>query len=157
MLTKAYGMCHYNAARPCGVCPASAAEDAHVMMRSNCFLPYAQRQTLMHMPDAWRRSQDTFHCIFELSYLSILNIEPDELHIMHLGTTQYMLGSTLWSLCYQLLPGTPSQNMEQVWGSIVSYYSEHQVDTQYSNLTRSSFCDTRRPPQGFSQAQGKGC
>ena len=30
-----------------------------------------------------------------------VNVDPDELHVMHLGVWQYALGSVLWLLCYK--------------------------------------------------------
>ena len=47
-LSKAYGLCHYNANRPCDFCPASAGEDAPVLMRSNCFRPEAMKEHADH-------------------------------------------------------------------------------------------------------------
>ena len=44
--------------------------------------------------------------IFELQYITHLNIEPDELHTMHLGTSMCMLGIILCVLIFQMLDGS---------------------------------------------------
>ena len=85
-----------------------------------------------------------------------MQVEPYEPNIMHVLTTQDMIGSALWSLCYQVLPGSPSNNMSTVWGCIVDYYSEHKVVTQYSNLTLASFCDPATPHRDFPKLKGRG-
>ena len=48
----------------------------------------------------WRASYRSLLYIFELEYITHLNIEPDELHIMHLGTSMYTLGSILSMLVF---------------------------------------------------------
>ena len=81
----------------------------------------------------WRASYSSLVCVFELEHIAHLNIEPDELHIIHLGTSMYMLGSILSMLLFQMLDGSPQTNLEQVWNEIVDDYTEHKVETQIKN------------------------
>ena len=78
-----------------------------------------------------------------------VNIEPDELHVVHLGSSMYLLGSILHVLCFKLLPGSPTDNMETVWGQISAYYSQHGVPTQYTSLTLNSFCDAKASHRSY--------
>ena len=56
-----------------------------------------------------------------LCYITHLKIEPDELHIMHLGYSMYMLGLILYMLVFQVLSDAPQANMELVLGQVVEY------------------------------------
>ena len=47
-------------------------------------------------------------------------MEPDELHVMHLGVGQELLGSVLWYLAFSMMAGDAMSNMHAVW-----------ADTQY--------------------------
>ena len=74
------------------------------------------------------------HYMFQLPWLSCLNIDPDELHIVYLGVAMYLLGSVLWLLCYDVLPGSPQDNMSVVWThflvvSCLRTYSTPSVET----------------------------
>jgi hypothetical protein len=40
--------------------------------------------------------KDDMHWIFQISFLSGINYDPDELHIMYLGTVGCLVGSVLW-------------------------------------------------------------
>ena len=95
----------------------------------------------------WRNwcTSDLFY-IFELLYITIHNIEPNELHSTHLGTSMYMLGSVLWLLVFQVLDGTPQANLDQVWGEDVDDYKDHNVGTRFSNLEVSIFHHNRTHP-----------
>lgn len=84
------------------------------------------------------------------------NLEPDELHVMHLGTSSWMAGSILWVLCYLCLPSTPEENMKNIWKVIVDTYRTSDAKTQYSNLTLSSFCDPKKPKAEYPKLKGRG-
>ena len=111
---KAYGFTHYNSNDPCEFCTASrkgpwkgwhnyVGKDA--TWRTRSFTARQWRQ-LYHPHD--------LHFVFALPYLSCHNLEVDELHVMHLGTTMYMLGAVLYMLCFHVLDGTPEDNMHDI-------------------------------------------
>ena len=75
---------------------------------------------------------------------------------MHLGTTSYMLGSVLWVLCYDSLAGSPVENMQAVWAIVKEAYRRDGSDSQFTNLTLSSFCDKSSPHSHDPQLKGKG-
>ena len=62
------------------------------------------------------------------------NIDPDELHVMHLGTSMYMLGSILLLRCYHVLPKRPQAIMREVWQTLVSFYKDGKVVCQFWEL-----------------------
>ncbi len=74
------------------------------------------------------------------------------MHVMHLGTTMYMLGAVLYLLCFHVLSGDPEDIMHGIWTDISDFYKEHKVVTQYSNFKIGSFHE----PGQFPKLKGKG-
>ena len=66
------------------------------------------------------------HWIFQLEGFSHHSIIPDELHIIYLGTAQYLWGSMLWLLVYNMMTETPAQNMEKRWAGVSEVYRDKQ-------------------------------
>ena len=77
----------------------------------------------------------------------MLDIEPDELHAMHLGTSQYMAGSILLLLYYELLTSGGESSMEHVWAIVVEHYRNYSTPTQDGNLALSSFVTASQYPK----------
>ena len=73
------------------------------------------------------------------------------MHVMHLGTTMYMLGAVLYLLCFNVLDGTPEDHMHAIWTDINQCYSDHRVVAQCSSLEILSFYD----PGQFPTLKGK--
>ena len=63
-------------------------------------------------------------------FLSCLNVEPDELHVLWLGVVQYFMGSILWLLVYRCMRKTPKANMDDVWREVTENYHDNQTPTQ---------------------------
>ena len=75
------------------------------------------------------------HRLFTVfAFLSVENMEPDELHIFHLGVSGYVLGSILYLLVYVLLVGSPHDNLNRVWQAILNHYNAHDTASQYTNM-----------------------
>ena len=126
-LAKAFGMRHYAANLPCPLCPCDRGNVWR--MNYNNFESSARWKSLLYNALQWKTLVgDGAHYLFQLGFMSCLNVEPDELHIMHLGTSMYLLGSVLWLLCYQVLQaGSPKANMDRVWATISNYYKQYKV------------------------------
>ena len=125
-------------------------------MRFNNFRKGAAWKRKLFTYANWKSRSGSVHFLFELPGLSILNVEPDELHCVHLGTTSYMLGCILWLLCFAMLPGTAKDNMQLVWRLISEAYRESNVDTQFTHLQLGSFCDADSPMMSYPRLKGKG-
>ena len=104
----------------------------------------------------WYTQNPDAHYIFQIMYLSALNVEPDELHTMHLGTSAYFLGSILWILIYEILPDTPARNMITIWKEITDNYKQLRTACQFNNLVLSSFCRPDKHDKDFPKLKGKG-
>jgi len=153
-LSKAWGLKHYNSNTPCELCRCNRSEE--VAYRFNNFRKDAAWKTSLVSAEDWKAENPTPHAIFSFEYLSNQNIEVDELHVMHLGTSQYLFGSVRFVLCFEILQGDPASNMRQVWQEISKAYTDFKSECQYTNLELSSFCDHERPLASYPKLKGKG-
>ena len=80
----------------------------------------------------------------------------DSLHVVDLGVAKHIGGNVLYLLCYRMLPGSPLNNITQVWGEVGEIYSGQQTTSQFSHLSLNSFCDTSSPHADFPLLKGKG-
>ena len=112
---------------------------------------------MLRTAESWRAQAEHKHVLFEkLEYLSILNIEADELHVLHLGISQYFLGSILYLLTFKLMPGTAAENLIQIWDGLLSEYTKYPGYTQYSSLALSSFIDVKKSKTSYPRLKGRG-
>ena len=139
----------------CNYCPANKGDDIGMQMSN--FRRNAAWKKLLYNADQWKASLAQVHVLFALmSFLTGHNVECGELHIMHLGTSSYLLGSAFWLLCYHLLPGTPAAKLEHLWAIIVNHYSKHKTRAQLSNLSLSMFANLKKPLEEFAKLKAKG-
>ena len=125
---KAYGLTHYNSNDPCEFCTAS--RKGHPLGWHNYFGKDASWRQRSFSATQWRSlyNQSELHWIFGFKYLSCHNLEVDELHVMHLGTTVYMLGAVLYTLCFHVLESSPEESMQNIWAKICDFYTNHNID-----------------------------
>ena len=101
-------------------------------MRFNNYSASAAWKRQVYSPSEWWRRQESLHYIFELKGISVANVEPDELHILHLGTSAYLAGSCLWLLTYEVLPASPKENLGKVWSLILEPHRRNTVGTSFN-------------------------
>ena len=148
---------HYAANSFCEYCPAHSDLNDPPMLWNNFNDDDARWKVSLFDKEAWRGNHTILHPVFQqFAFLSQHNVEPDELHIMYLGTVQHIVGSILWLLCYRSLPGTPEENVVRVFKCICDYYTATNTATQYSNLGLSSFVDPSSARTEFPKLRGKG-
>ena len=63
----------------------------------------------------------------------------DTLHVADLGVSKHIGGSVLHELCYDILPGSAKENMDQIWNEIQQLYRAQQTSSQFSYLSLASF------------------
>ena len=83
-------------------------------------------------------------------------LDPEELHVWHLGALQYFLGSVLVILAFEVLPLSPPKNVDTIWQGITAHYKKHATPTQYANFNLSSFAAEKNPLGEFPMLKGKG-
>ena len=157
-LTKSLKLRHYNSNEMCDLCPATRRKGSDQRMVYCNFNADARWKTMCYGSSEWRRlySGHFLHWICSLEGVSNLSIEPDELHVLHLGVSMYAIGSVLHILVHEVMDDTAEVNMKAVWGDVCVYYSDHNPDCQYSNLSLSSFSDRSKPFDDFPMLKGKG-
>lgn len=152
---KGLNLKKHNANEPCDWCPATKLLGPD-MWPTN-FTATAPWKTMLRSAGEWRIGAESKHILFEkLEYLSILNIEADELHVLHLGISQYFLGSVLFMLTFVLMPDPAAANLEAIWSFILSEYTKLPGCTQYTCLSLSSFVDTKKPRTSYPRLKGRG-
>ena len=154
---KTLGLRHYNANDMCELCPAHR----NIEDRNMCYNNFAA--------DAkWKRVLFTYvqwlaihlgvppHFVFQILGVTHYCLEPDELHIIYLGTAQYLLGSVLWLLVFVILSGDCNENMSKVWSIIEQEYRHEHSPAQYSTLSIRQFSDAENPGKHYPKLKGKG-
>ena len=113
-------------------------------------------KTLLYTPEQWRAlNAGMMHELFLVfSFLSSLNLEPDEMHILYLGVFQRHFGSVLWLLVYRLMPGSADDNIRQLWSEILDEYGNDPPIKQYTTLTLNSFTDPAKPRGQYPRLKG---
>lgn len=156
---KSLKLRHYNSQMMCELCPASRDESDRTMLFNN-FDRDARWKQLLYSAESWRQlytdSGSFVHWIFNLVGIDNQCLEPDELHVLHLGVSQYTLGSVLFVLVYEVLTGRDAEKMSIVWNGICEYYRVAKSECQFTNLTLWSFCDPTRPHAKYPALKGSG-
>jgi hypothetical protein len=152
------GLRHCQSLRPCDFCPCHRVDGEDTNFGVYNFSINAAWKSALFSADEWRALNPERHIMFNhpWTFLSQLNVEPDELHVLHLGVNQVLLGTVLWLLVYLCLEGPPAQNIATVWRHVRQFYSEHAVSTQFNSLTLNSFTEAKRPRAAFPRLKGKG-
>ena len=113
--SKGLGLKNYNSNEPCEYCPVSRGGPKEMWPTNYASdAPWKRRHGTDH---EWRVQNGNTHALLStFSWLSMHNLEAAELHILHLGVSQYYIGSILWLLTYKNPAGTPADNFEKAWG-----------------------------------------
>jgi len=155
-LAKTLGLRHYNSKTPCELCPAHRDTNDKKMLYNNFSADASWMKSLYDIKD-WRSLYpEVPHPIFLVLGVNHYSVEPDELHIIYLGTAQYLLGSVLYVLVFKVLGESASENMTKVWNVVCDYYKMNQVSVQYSSIQISSFCNPKNPGDHYPRLKGKG-
>jgi len=141
----------------CDFCPAHR-DPAEPGMLYNNFSKSAHWKRKLFTTAQWLSIYEGVkpHPVFMVLGIGHYSIEPDELHVIYLGTLQYLLGSVLYLLVYKILGHGADKNLAAVWSAIQKDYAKHKVSCQIGNLTLSSFVDPKSPHMTYPKFRGKG-
>ena len=152
------GLRHYNATRLCDHCLATRDPQDRAMLYNN--FGHDNRWMKADLDEtSWRREYDhegrTMHPLFSLAGVSNQTVEHDELQVVYLGVAQYLLGSVLQILVFEILPGGEKANMDRVWGKICSHYEQNSTPCQDTNLGLGMFCNVEKYKKEFPRLKGR--
>ncbi len=154
-LVKGLWLRHYNADELCDFCPATIQAPDPGMKAMN-FARGSQWKSRLRTPREWRNSARVLHFLFvKFEYLSIWNVECDDLHIKYQGVWPLVLGSILYVIVYQLLDRSPVENMNWLCAQIIDEYHSCKVKVQLHKVELSSFTDPRAPGADFPCLKGR--
>ena len=99
-LALQYKMSDYRTThRLCEICPCNKVVGDWPNNYNNFNLDAAWMQKGF-TASQWAALNPDPHPLFKEEHISCHNVEPDEAHILHLGTSQYLAGSILWMMVY---------------------------------------------------------
>ena len=143
---------HWASSKPCGWCRRSRT-GANTWKDSRENAPW---RATVHTVSSWRASPDrSTNPIFSAKNISGLTTLFDFMHVKYLGYQQFLLGSCLWLLCYEILGGSPLQNIRAVGQFVRSYQRKHHVNAMFplSSFQKLSIFVRQ---SGFPKLRGKG-
>lgn len=136
-----YGRPRRNVLQPCSCCPATQPDGAlpydDFQISGGLVVWMALIYSILHFLAA-----DPFpHPFWKILGASGYTLHLDYMHAKHLVVDKYLLGSVLFLLVYRLLPGTPDDNLAQVWIVVEDYYKRNETKTRYKILKLTMFND----------------
>jgi hypothetical protein len=156
---KTFGLRKHNSKHPRDVCRCEKGRGSDQADWPSNFRREARWKRRLLIGSVWRKEREeegTLHQFFaEFPFITNENIMPDEMHVIHLGTNQYLLGSVLWKLIFEIMPGTPLNNMEALWLNICNEYRASETKSQFSSLGISSFTDAKSPASSYPRLKGR--
>ena len=155
--SKTFGLAYANANKPCSFCKCEQGKDSEPCDWPTNFRSDARWKEQLVTGRAWRRQMNVrLHELFKtFHFMSTDNIEADEMHVVHLGTSQYLLGSVLQTLVYEKVRGRPLNAMERIWSDINEEYRRAECASQFSTLGLSSFTDPKAPRGSYPRLKGR--
>ena len=155
-ISKGFGLRHHASNHPCEMDECTSLEDDFDNNFHN-FTNRAKWRKTQHDRASWKaRAGRNIHPLMQFEYLSCENIEPDELHVIHMGVEPEFIGSVFWLLVFKVMGGTPTRNMDTIKDMFFERCRELKTESKYSNLTISMFCDADSPSSDYPKLKGRG-
>ena len=132
---ECFGLRRHSNYNPCDFCPVHNQVGGDPQYYRFNFALRATWKTSLYTAADWRNLYSALHVLFRrFLYLSQYNVEPDELHVMHLGVGQELLGSVLWYLVFIMMAGDAMSNMHAVWADVVDIYMREGIKTRFNTV-----------------------
>lgn len=153
---KSLWLKHYSSLDFCDYCN-STIDNVDASMQSYKFGPTARWMNALLTAEQWRSNARVVHYVFvHFKFLSILNVEIDELHCKYLGVYPDFLGSLLFVLVYITMEDTPNRNLARVWEQVLEGYRFEQSPSQLNKLDLGSFTNPDSPHGHYPCLRGRG-
>ena len=153
--SKALWLRNYNRDDACDFCEATVT-NADLNMRALNFGRTCTWKHTLRSPAQWRATTSVMHFLFaSLTYLSIWNVECDDLHVKFQGVYPHMFGSILYLLIFHCMTGSVSDNLEECWRRILAEHKSLSIKTQINKLTFSMFTNPAQPGNDWPMLNGR--
>ena len=137
---KSYKMPNPTCNTPCGCCPCNVSDKPWFDFRPTA----AWIPKIYTVEDSLEAGMNT--CIlFATVGVTILSWYPDWMHCKPLGIDKFLLGSVLWLLVHQILPGAVEENLEQLWEDIEEIYEYMGTQCRYGHMRQTMFTTKSAP------------
>ena len=137
------GLPCYRTTSPCNFCPCDKGQTEDLSFSYTNFNADAAWKRNLYSVAQWRAALRHQCWLFDLTYFSVFNVEVDELHVVHLGVSQYLAGSVLWLMTHKILNDSVSENLISIWGKVVEFYTINQTARQLSNMQLQMYTDPK--------------
>jgi len=141
---------NYNSNEPCCLCTCNTTTKPWKdLRRAAVWLDH------IWTTDSWKRAYPTPDCLlFKLDFISILCINPDWMHTMHIGVLTYAWASILWLLAYEIMEGTPVENMSAIMVGLRRFWNDNPTPGHYQGITLKMFSQANDPEGKQPQLKG---
>ena len=150
------GMRNVTSRQPCDWCPCHRIAGGDPTLAVFNFNKRAAWKSKLFSVDEWKAFGSDHPLFAEFSWLSQMSVECDELHVLHLGVSQMLLGSVIWTIVYHCMRGTYDANLQQFWTELQSEYQKLDSGNRYTFFNGSLFHDPVRPRGDFPRLKGRG-
>lgn len=149
---KFLSMPHWGSHNPCGWCGCTKL-GPRTWKDSRETAPW---RATIHTTSTWLENPERSQCpIFHCKNTTGLTVQPDLMHVKYLGYQQFFLGSCLWLLCHEILPGSPVQNIRSIGLFVFRYQQRERVSSKFPlGAFQKLSIFTRK--KGFPKLRGKG-
>jgi len=128
-------------------------------LKLGCVLLAARRQWSSELwtHADWLLAHPEPHHLFRYAGISISFVYVDWMHTKHMGTDSWLYASVLWLLVYKMLPGSPDENLVQLWEQMRAFYKARHITGTYTNMFLGLFTKRRSPNTSYPKMRGKAC
>ena len=153
---KSLHLNHYASNEPCPYCPCSKNKGRPFWPTN--FTKTAEWKTMIHTVLAWLAVAGELHPLFtKFVFISILNVEADELHILYLGVAMYFLGSILHILTFDIFATVDEDEaFHTIWTAILDEYRLQKTPVQFTSMSTSSFIPSTGRKSTYPKLKGRG-
>ena len=156
-LARDMGLRNYSAAEPCNWCPATKYLHNVPWYDFRSDADWVQLVFNKHSYALARGAEG--YPLMRPSWMNCCGVWPDKMHTKHLGCDKYLAGSTLWLLAFEILDGSPDENVAFIWSEIKAFYTAHSYSRRkwstFKTLRLGMFTSVQNPFANFPELKGK--
>jgi len=132
---KTLGLPRSTSSSPCFLCRCTLRGESSWRDNSSG----APWLNLCWTPAAWKAWPERSQCkLFDVPGITACTVAPDWMHAKYLRCDQYIYGTILYLLCFQILQKSPLENLQFCWAYIKTFYSLNETKYRFQNIGKLS-------------------